>query len=106
MVELLLGGQGEKDFMKFKKTVTKGLVASDSTNSIAETRGITEDSFKLTLDKFKDFAAKHQVNHLPQNLRKPVGVTTRACAGRLQEISNYLEYLPGPDSNVPLTEGT
>ena len=40
-----------------------------------------------------------------QNLRKPVGVTARACAGRLQEISNYLEYFLGPDSNVPLTEG-
>ena len=34
-----------------------------------------------------------------------VGVTARACAGRLQEISNYLEYFLGPDSNVPLTEG-
>ena len=57
MVELLLGGQG-----------------------IAAPRGITEDSFKLTLDKFKnqafkDFAARHQVNYLRQNLRKPVGVT-------------------------------
>ena len=110
MVELLLGGQGKKDFMRFKKTVTEGLVASDSTTSIATPRGITEDSFKLTLDKFKnqafkDFAARHQVNYLRQNLRKPVGVTARACAGRLQEISNYLEYFPGPDSNVPLTEG-
>ena len=90
MVELLLGGQGKKDFMRFKKTVTKGLVASDSTTSIATPRGITEDSFKLLLDKFKnqafkDFAAQHQVNYLRQNLRKPVGVTARACAGRLQE---------------------
>ena len=32
-------------------------------------------------------------------------MTDRACAGRLQEINNYLEYFPGPDSNVPLTEG-
>ena len=74
------------------------------------TRGIIEDSFKLTLDKFKnqafkDFAARHQVNYLWQNLCKPVGVTARACAGRLQEISNYLEYFLGPDSNVPLIEG-
>ena len=74
--------------MRFKKTVTKGLVASDSTTSIATLRGITEDSFKLTLDKFKNqafkvFAARHQVNHQWQNLRKPVGVTTRACTGRL-----------------------
>ena len=34
-----------------------------------------------------------------------MGVTARACAGRLQEISNYLEYFPGPNKNVPLTEG-
>ena len=47
MVELLLGGQGKKDFMRFKKAVTKGLVASDSTTSIAAPRGITEYSFKL-----------------------------------------------------------
>ena len=108
MVELLLGGQGKKDFMRFKKTVTEGLVVSDT--GIAAPRGVTEESLKMTLDKFKglafkDFAARHQVNYLRQNLRKPVGVTARACAGRLQEISNYLEYFPGPDSNVPLTEG-
>ena len=78
MVELLLGGQGKKNFMRFKKAVTKSLVASDSTTSIATPRGITEDSFKLTLDKFKkqafkDFAARHQVNYLQQNLHKPMG---------------------------------
>ena len=59
----------KKDFMRSKKTVTKGLVAYDSTNSIGTPRGITEDSFKLMLDKFKnqalkDFAARHQVNYL------------------------------------------
>ena len=43
---------------KVKKTVTEGLVASDSTTSIAAPRGITEDSFKLTLDKFKNQAFK------------------------------------------------
>ena len=60
--------------MRFKKTVTKGLVVgSDSTTSIAAPRGITEDSFKLTLEKFKDFGARHQVNYLLQNLRKPTG---------------------------------
>ena len=63
--ELLLGGQGKKDLMRFKKTVTKGLVASDSSiSSIVTPRGVTEDSFKLILDKlknqpFKDFAARH-----------------------------------------------
>ena len=35
MVELLLGGQGKKYFMRFKETMTEGLVASDSTVSIA-----------------------------------------------------------------------
>ena len=46
MVELLLGGQGKKkDFMRFKKTVTQGLVASDSTSSIVTPREITERFF-------------------------------------------------------------
>ena len=40
--------------MRFKKTATKGLEASDSTASIATPRGITEDSFKMMLDKFKN----------------------------------------------------
>ena len=65
--------------MRFKNNLTKGLVASDSTTCIAAPRGITEDFFKLTLDKFKnqafkDFAARHQVNYLQQNLRKSVGI--------------------------------
>ena len=55
--------------MRFKKAVTKCLVVSDSNTSIAAPRGITEDSFKLMLDKFKnqvfkDFPARHQVNYL------------------------------------------
>ena len=108
MVELPLGGQGKKDFMRFKKTVTEGLVVSDT--GIAAPRGVTEESLKMTLDKFKgllfkDFAARHQVNYLKHNLCKSVGVTTRACAGRFQEISNHLEYFLGPDSNVHLTKG-
>ena len=41
MVELLLGGQGKKDFLRFKETVIKGLVTSDRTISIATPRGIT-----------------------------------------------------------------
>ena len=53
-VKLLLGGQDKKDFMRFKKTVANGLVAFDSTVSISTPRGITEDSFKLILDKFKN----------------------------------------------------
>ena len=33
------------------------------------------------------------------------GLTVRAYAGRPKEICNYLEYFPGLDSNVPVTEG-
>ena len=47
MVELLLEGQCKKDFMRFKKTVTKCLVASDSIVSIAAPKGIIEDTFML-----------------------------------------------------------
>ena len=43
MLKLLLGGQDKKDFVRFKKTVTKGLVASDGTDSIVTPREITED---------------------------------------------------------------
>ena len=99
MVEVLLGGQDKKDFIRFKKTVTKGLVASDSTATIVFPRGSIEDSFKLMLDKFenqafKDFAARHQINYLGQNLRKPMGVTTtRACAGSMSEVIEYMEKL-------------
>ena len=53
MVEVSLGGEGKKDFMRYKKTVTKVLVASDSIVSIAAPRGIAEDSLKMILDKFK-----------------------------------------------------
>ena len=42
MVELLLGGQGKKDFMRFKKTVIEGLVVSDT--GIAAPRGVTGES--------------------------------------------------------------
>ena len=78
MVELLLGGQGKKDFMRFKKTVINGSIAPHSTANITTPREIIEDSFKLMLDMFKnkalkDFVASHQVNYLQQNLRKLVG---------------------------------
>ena len=104
----LRGGQGNDDFMRLKKTITEGLVISGT--GIAAPRGDTKDFLKMTLDQlkglaFKDFAARHQVNYLRQILCKPVGVTARACARRLQEISNYLEYFPEPDSSVPLSKG-
>ena len=62
--------------MRFKKTVTKGLVASDSTVSIAAPRAITEDSFELTLDNFKskaskNFAARYKVNYLGRIYTSP-----------------------------------
>ena len=110
IVELLLGGQGKKDFIQSKKTVTKSLVASDRIVTIASLRGIAEDSSKMTLNKFKnqafkEFVAMHQVNYLWQNLCKPVGKINRACTGRHQDISNYLECFPGPYLNVPITKG-
>ena len=66
-----------KSFMRFKKTVTEGLVDPFSTASSPTPRGIIEDSFKLTLEKFKnqaskDLVARHQVNYLRQNLCKPM----------------------------------
>ena len=51
LVELLLGGQGKKDFMRFKKTVTEGMVVSDT--GISTPRGVTEEALKMTLDQFK-----------------------------------------------------
>ena len=62
MVELLLRSQGKTDFMRFKKAVTKGLVASDSTAGIATPRRITDDSQKKTLAKFKNQAFKNFAN--------------------------------------------
>ncbi len=64
MMEQLLGGQGKKDFMRFKKTVTEDLVVSDT--GIAAPRGVTEYCLKMALDKFKgmvfkDFASSLQV---------------------------------------------
>ena len=78
MIELLYRGQGKKDFMRFKKTVTKALVASDSITSIATSWRISWDSFKSMLDKFnievfKDCGTRHQLNYLYQNLHKPGG---------------------------------
>ena len=93
--------------------VQEDYVAEDlmvSNTGIAAPRGVTEESLKMTLDQFKgltfkDFVGRHQVSYLIQNLCKPIGVPARACAGMTQEISNYLEYFPGPDSNVSLTKG-
>ena len=45
------------------------------------------------------------MNYVRQDVCKPIGVITKTYAGRLQEISNYLEYFPGPYPNVPLMEG-
>ena len=55
--------------VKAGKTVIEGMVASYSTTGIVAPRGITEDSFKMTLYMFKKqaftgFAASYHVNHL------------------------------------------
>ena len=68
MVGLLLGGQGKKDFMRFKNTVTEGFVTSDITVSIAASKRDHRRFFKIALSKFKkqlfkDFVARHQVNY-------------------------------------------
>ena len=49
--------------------MTEGLVVSDT--GIAAPRGVAEDSLKMSLDQFKgltfkDFAARHQVNYVPE----------------------------------------
>ena len=110
MLELLLRAQSRKALMRFKQTVTKQLVASNSTDSIASPRKMTKDSFTMMFYKFenqafKDFAARHQVTYLSLNLHKFVDETTSACQGRLQGISNYLECFQRPNSNVPITKG-
>ena len=56
-MEIILGGQGKKD-------ATKGLVASGSTDRIANPGGITEDTCKMSLEQFnnqasKDFAVRY-----------------------------------------------
>ena len=55
--------------MRFWETVNKGLVDLDSNTDIVAPIDITEDFIKMTLDQFKNqvfknFAARHQVNHL------------------------------------------
>ena len=64
-------------FSGFESPTTSAFDCRDDVG-IAAPRGITEDSFKLMLEKFKnqafkEFAARYQVNYLWQNLRKPVG---------------------------------
>ena len=54
--------------MRFWETVNKGLVDLDSNTDIVAPIDITEDFIKMTLDQFKNqvfknFAARHQVNH-------------------------------------------
>ena len=96
--------------MRFMKTVTKGLVPSDSTASIETPNRNHRRSSKIMWEKFKNrafkyFAARHTVNYLQQNLHKLAGVTARACAGRPHQISMHLEYFLGTNSNVLLTKG-
>ena len=73
-------------------------------------RGITDESYTMTMEKFKakafkKFAARRQVSYLHNNLRKPLAVSIRTCSTRLTEMNNYLRLFPGPDPNVPLGEG-
>ena len=109
ITELLLSGQALRNFLQFKTEICDSEVTTEGT-AVATKRGVTEDTFKEVLEKFRDyafkkFAARYQVSYLRHSLRKPVGVTIRACAARLQEINNYLKHFPGPDLNTPLADG-
>ena len=69
MMELPLGDQVRKALVRFVKTMIKGFVASGSTISIVIQKEITENHFKITLDKFKNqdfkaFVDRHQVNYI------------------------------------------
>ena len=63
------------------------------------------------LEKFGDysftkFTAWCQVSYLRHSLYKPLGVTVRACVGRLQEINNdYLKHFLAPDLNANVADG-
>ena len=109
ITELLLSGQAKRNFLQFKTEICDQEVIAEST-AIATKRGVTEDTFKEVLKKFRDyafkkFATRYQVTYLRHSLCKPVGVTIRACAGRSQEINNYLKHFLGPVLNTPLADG-
>ena len=106
ITELLLTGQAKRNFLQFKKEI----MSKDPETGLEFDRGVTDETFKETLEKFRDFsfkkgAARYQVQYLRQNLRKPREVSVRACASRLQEINGYLRHFPGLDLNSPLADG-
>ena len=106
LTELLLVGQGQSTFKECRREVCENPVSSTDPT----VRGITDESYTLTMEKFKakafkKFAARRQVSYLRNNLRKPLAVSIRTCSTRLTEMNNYLRLFPGPDSNVPLGEG-
>ena len=108
IIELLLSGQAKRNFIQFKTEICDTEVITEDT-TLATKRGITDDTFKEVLEKFRDyafkkFAAQYQVSYLHSSLYKPVGVTIRVCVVRLQEINNYLRHFPGPDLNAPLAD--
>ena len=106
LTELLLVGQGQSTFKECKREVCINPISSTDPT----VRGVTEESYKMTMEKFKakafkKFAARRQVAYLRNNLRKPLAVSVRSCSTRLTELNNYLGLFPGPDSNTPLGEG-
>ena len=85
-------------------------MSKDPETGLEIDRGVTDEIFQETLEKLRDFsfkegAARYQVQYLSQILRKPRGVSERACASRLQEINGYLRRFPGLDLNSPLADG-
>ena len=106
LTELLLVGQGQSTFKECRREVCENPISSTDPTA----RGVTEESYNMTMEKFKakafkKFAARRQVAYLRNNLRKPLAVNVRTCATRLTELNNYLGLFPGPDSNTPLGEG-
>ena len=85
-------------------------MSKDLETGLEVDQGITEESFKETLERhrelsFKKEVAQYQVQYLRYNLRKPKEVSVQACASMLQEINGYLKHFLGPDLNSTLAGG-
>ena len=87
ITELLLSGQAKRNFLQFKTEIYDTKVITEDT-TLATKQGITENTFKDVLEKSKEYAFKtvaawYQISYLHHSLRKPIGVTIRACTARL-----------------------
>ena len=55
--ELLLSGQAKRNFLQFKNEICEKEVITEGT-AIGTKRGVTKDTFKEVLEKFRDYAFK------------------------------------------------